>query len=129
MEPLNDDDYTLKPLINLKITNKFSKKIQFFFRSLLLQRHICTNIPELNVLEEFPNAIQAIKYLNQNDIENILIKLRDDLVEFSLVICPGISHPIRPFCEQLSKMKKLRSFTLHNHIGWFPSEETHMIFK
>ncbi len=28
---------------------------------------LCSNFSELNVLEEFPNAIQAIKYLNQND--------------------------------------------------------------
>ena len=36
---------------------------------------LCTNIPELNVLEEFPNAIQAIKYLNQNDVDLIFLDI------------------------------------------------------
>ncbi|MCA0131604.1 LytR/AlgR family response regulator transcription factor [Winogradskyella alexanderae] len=36
---------------------------------------LCTNIPELNVLEEFPNAIQAIKYLNQNEVDLIFLDI------------------------------------------------------
>ena len=29
--------------------------------------HLCSNVTSLIVLDEFPNAIQAIKYLNQNN--------------------------------------------------------------
>ena len=36
---------------------------------------LCSNIPELNVLEEFPNAIQAIKYLNQNEVDLIFLDI------------------------------------------------------
>ncbi len=36
---------------------------------------LCTNIPSLNVLEEFSNAIQAIKYLNQNDVDLIFLDI------------------------------------------------------
>lgn len=36
---------------------------------------LCTNIPSLNVLEEFPNAIQAIKYLNQNEVDLIFLDI------------------------------------------------------
>ena len=36
---------------------------------------LCTNIPSLNVLEEFPNAMQAIKYLNQNEIDLIFLDI------------------------------------------------------
>ena len=36
---------------------------------------LCTNIPNLNVLEAFPNAIQAIKYLNQNDVDLIFLDI------------------------------------------------------
>lgn len=35
----------------------------------------CTNITELTVLEEFPNAIQAIKYINQNDVDLIFLDI------------------------------------------------------
>ncbi len=36
---------------------------------------LCSNISSLNVLEEFPNAIEAIKYLNQNDVELIFLDI------------------------------------------------------
>lgn len=36
---------------------------------------LCSNVKSLNVLEEFPNAIQAIKYLNQNEIDLIFLDI------------------------------------------------------
>ena len=36
---------------------------------------LCSNVPSLNVLEEFPNAMQAIKYLNQNQIDLIFLDI------------------------------------------------------
>ncbi|BAO75961.1 LytR/AlgR family response regulator transcription factor [Winogradskyella sp. PG-2] len=36
---------------------------------------LCTNIDSLKVLEEFPNAMQAIKYLNQNVIDLIFLDI------------------------------------------------------
>ncbi|WP_179021749.1 LytR/AlgR family response regulator transcription factor [Winogradskyella forsetii] len=36
---------------------------------------LCANQSSLNVLEEFPNAIQAIKYLNQNDVDLIFLDI------------------------------------------------------
>lgn len=36
---------------------------------------LCANIPSLNVIEEFPNAIQAIKYLNQNEVDLIFLDI------------------------------------------------------
>ena len=36
---------------------------------------LCSNLPSLNVLEEFPNAIQAIKYLNQNEVDLIFLDI------------------------------------------------------
>ncbi|TGV00664.1 LytR/AlgR family response regulator transcription factor [Flavivirga rizhaonensis] len=36
---------------------------------------LCISIPRLNILEEFPNAIQAIKYLNQNDVDLIFLDI------------------------------------------------------
>lgn len=36
---------------------------------------LCSNINSLNVLEEFPNAIQAIKYLNQNEVDLIFLDI------------------------------------------------------
>ncbi len=36
---------------------------------------LCSNFPEINVLEEFPNAIQAIKYLNNNDVDLIFLDI------------------------------------------------------
>ena len=38
-------------------------------------RQLCLNLPSLNVLEEFPNAIQAIKYLNQNEVDLIFLDI------------------------------------------------------
>ena len=35
----------------------------------------CSNVPSLNVLEDFPNAIQAIKYLNQNEVDLIFLDI------------------------------------------------------
>ncbi|GAA4230892.1 LytTR family DNA-binding domain-containing protein [Postechiella marina] len=36
---------------------------------------LCSNFQSLNVVEEFPNAIQAIKYLNQNEIDLIFLDI------------------------------------------------------
>jgi DNA-binding LytR/AlgR family response regulator len=36
---------------------------------------LCTNVPNLNVLEAFPNAMQAIKYLNQNEVDLIFLDI------------------------------------------------------
>ena len=36
---------------------------------------LSSNVDSLNVLEEFPNAIQAIKYLNQNDVDLIFLDI------------------------------------------------------
>ncbi len=36
---------------------------------------LCSSIPSLNVLEEFPNAIQAIKFLNQNEVDLIFLDI------------------------------------------------------
>lgn len=42
-------------------------------RAIIVQ--LCSNIPSLNVLEEFPNAMQAIKYLNQNEVDLIFLDI------------------------------------------------------
>ena len=36
---------------------------------------LCSNVKSLNVLEEFPNAIEAIKYLNQNEVDLIFLDI------------------------------------------------------
>ncbi|WP_111309977.1 LytR/AlgR family response regulator transcription factor [Confluentibacter sediminis] len=36
---------------------------------------LCSQIPSLNVVAEFPNAIQAIKYLNQNSVDLIFLDI------------------------------------------------------
>tara|TARA_R110001632_G_scaffold64960_2_gene154201 strand:+ start:1189 stop:1899 length:711 start_codon:yes stop_codon:yes gene_type:complete len=36
---------------------------------------LCSNETSLHVLEEFPNAIQAIKYLNQNEVDLIFLDI------------------------------------------------------
>ena len=36
---------------------------------------LCSTVDSLNVLEEFPNAIHAIKYLNQNDVDLIFLDI------------------------------------------------------
>lgn len=37
--------------------------------------HFCSSFDSLNVVEEFPNAIQAIKFLNQNEIDLIFLDI------------------------------------------------------
>jgi len=36
---------------------------------------LCSDVKDLIVLEEFPNAIQAIKYLNQNEVDLIFLDI------------------------------------------------------
>jgi len=36
---------------------------------------LCSQVNSLNLVEEFPNAIQAIKYLNQNDVDLIFLDI------------------------------------------------------
>ncbi|MGB0980485.1 MAG: LytR/AlgR family response regulator transcription factor [Winogradskyella sp.] len=36
---------------------------------------LCSNVPNLTILEEFPNAMQAIKYLNQNQVDLIFLDI------------------------------------------------------
>ncbi|MBM1107474.1 response regulator transcription factor [Aurantibacter crassamenti] len=37
--------------------------------------HLCTQIPELDVIQEFDNAIEAIKFLNQQDVDVIFLDI------------------------------------------------------
>lgn len=41
----------------------------------LIINQLCSQIESLNVLAEFPNAIQAIKYLNQNEVDLIFLDI------------------------------------------------------
>lgn len=41
----------------------------------LIISQLCETKPNINVLEEFPNAIQAIKYLNQNEVDLIFLDI------------------------------------------------------
>ncbi len=41
----------------------------------LIIGQMCTSIKNLIVLDEFPNAIQAIKYLNQNEVDLIFLDI------------------------------------------------------
>ncbi|GLB53434.1 DNA-binding response regulator [Neptunitalea chrysea] len=53
-------------------------------RAILLQ--LCTKVPELNVIGEFSNAIQAIKYLNQNEVDLIFLDIHmPDFTGFDLI--------------------------------------------
>ena len=36
---------------------------------------LCSNVPSLTLLEEFPNALQAIKFLNQNEVDLIFLDI------------------------------------------------------
>lgn len=38
-------------------------------------QQLCSQVDELSVVEEFPNAIQAIKYLNQNEVDLIFLDI------------------------------------------------------
>lgn len=37
--------------------------------------HLCSQVDNLNVIEEFPNALQAMKFLNKNDIDLIFLDI------------------------------------------------------
>ena len=37
--------------------------------------HLCSQVDSLKVLEEFPNAIQAIKFLNKNEVDLIFLDI------------------------------------------------------
>jgi two-component system response regulator LytT len=37
--------------------------------------HLCSQVEDLDVIEEFPNAISAMKFLNRNDIDLIFLDL------------------------------------------------------
>jgi len=41
----------------------------------LIISQLCANLPSLNVLGEFPNAMQAIKFLNQNEVDLIILDI------------------------------------------------------
>jgi len=53
---------------------------------------LCSQIPSLNVVAEFPNAIQAIKYLNQNSVDLIFLDIHmPDFTGFDFI--QTISNP------------------------------------
>ena len=41
----------------------------------MIIQQLCTQTEDLNVIEDFPNAIQAIKFLNQNDVDLIFLDI------------------------------------------------------
>ena len=52
----------------------------------LIIRQLCTNVPILNILAEFSNAMEAIKYLNQNEVDLIFLDIHmPDFTGFDFV--------------------------------------------
>ena len=48
---------------------------------------LCSNVASLNILEEFSNAMQAIKYLNQNEVDLIFLDIHmPDFTGFDFII-------------------------------------------
>ncbi|MBT8259109.1 MAG: response regulator transcription factor [Flavobacteriaceae bacterium] len=41
----------------------------------MIIQQLCNQLSELNVIEEFPNAIQAMKFLNQQDVDLIFLDI------------------------------------------------------
>jgi len=41
----------------------------------MIIKQLCSNVPGLNVLGDFANAMQAIKYLNQNEVDLIFLDI------------------------------------------------------
>lgn len=41
----------------------------------MIINQLCSQVPDINVIDEFPNAIQAIKYLNQNEVDLIFLDI------------------------------------------------------
>ncbi len=41
----------------------------------MIVSHLCNQVDELQVIEEFPNALQAMKFLNKNDIDLIFLDI------------------------------------------------------
>ncbi len=41
----------------------------------MIIHHLCSNVEELNVLKEFSNAIQAVKYFNLNEVDLIFLDI------------------------------------------------------
>lgn len=55
-------------------------------------RQLCTNVNGLNVVEEFSNAIQAMKYLNQNEVDLIFLDIHmPDFTGFDFI--QSLKHP------------------------------------
>lgn len=53
---------------------------------------LCSSVNSLNVVEEFPNAIQAIKYLNQNEVDLIFLDIHmPDFTGFDFI--ETLKHP------------------------------------
>jgi len=40
----------------------------------LILEQLCEQVEDLDVIESFPNAMQAIKFLNKNDIDLIFLE-------------------------------------------------------
>ncbi|WP_339697337.1 LytTR family DNA-binding domain-containing protein [uncultured Roseivirga sp.] len=43
--------------------------------SRLILNQLCSEVPDLDMIEEFPNAMSAIKFLNKNDIDLIFLDI------------------------------------------------------
>ena len=41
----------------------------------IIIEQLCTQVENLQLIESFPNAIQAIKFLNKNDIDLIFLDI------------------------------------------------------
>ena len=41
----------------------------------MIVSHLCSQVDNLNVIEEFPNALQAMKFLNKNDVDLIFLDI------------------------------------------------------
>lgn len=45
-----------------------------------IMEQLCSNFPELEVVEQFPNALEALKFLNQNEVDVIFLDIHMPLL-------------------------------------------------
>ena len=78
---------------------------------------LCSQIPSLNVVAEFPNALQAIKYLNQNSVDLIFLDIHmPDFTGFDFI--QTLSNPPKTILTTSDSNFAIEAFEYNCIVGY-----------
>lgn len=89
---------------------------------------LCSNFPELEVIAQFPNALEALKFLNQNEVDVIFLDIHMPLLT-GIDFVQTVKNPPRVVFTTSDKEFAIEAFEYDFIVDYLVKPVTHQRFQ